>query len=233
MNEHLMKHGNSQEDFVNMATHELKSPVAILKAYVQMMSLKMNKTGQTEYLFITEKMDSQLDKLLNIISDLQDVTQIRSGSMNYHFSEFNINDSLRNSAEAIFASNPEIEIEFSLCSPDPVIKGDVDRIEQVITNFINNGLKYSRQHKFLKFSSVVEDGYLKVSVADKGMGIPFEKQPDIFKRFFRAGSPEQNKLPGLGLGLFISKEIIDAHLGEIGVDSKVDEGSEFWFKLLL
>lgn len=233
MNEHLINGETSQEDFVNMATHELKSPVAVLKAYIQMMSLKMNKAGQTEYLFITEKMDSQLDKLLNIISDLQDITQISSGSMNYHMNEYNINESLIYCAEVLEAANPGIEIEMALCSPDPLIRFDKDRIEQVITNLMNNGLKYSSSQKYLKISTYPEDGYLRVSVTDKGMGIPEDRQSDVFKKFFRVASSKANKLPGLGLGLFICKEIIDAHDGQIGVNSRVDVGSEFWFKLFL
>jgi signal transduction histidine kinase len=233
MSEHLINQGGIQQDLVYMAAHELKSPVTVLKAYVQMMSLKMNKAGQTDYLGITEKMDIQLDKLLNIIADLQDVTQITSGSLNYHFAELNIHESLRNCTDVLKLANPEVEIEFSLCSPDPVIKADKDRIEQVITNLTGNALKYSGSNKYLRITSTIENGNLKVCVGDKGEGISPEKLPYVFERFFRAGSADENKLPGLGLGLFICKEIISGHHGEIGVNSKLNEGSEFWFSLPL
>jgi len=233
MNEHLINQGGIQQDLVYMAAHELKSPVTVLKAYIQMISLKMNKAGQTDYLGIAEKMDVQLDKLLNIIADLQDATQITSGSLNYHFAELNINESLSNCIDVLKIANPEVEVEFSLCSPDPLIKADKDRIEQVITNLTGNALKYSGKNKYLKVTSTIEGDKLKICVADKGDGIPAEKLPYVFERFFRVGSPDENKLPGLGLGLFICKEIISGHQGEIGVSSKLGEGSEFWFSLPL
>jgi len=230
-NDELVRIEESHEDFVNMATHELKLPVTVLKAYAQMIHLKSKKPGFTEsYLEIIDKMDGQLDKLLNIISDLQDAVQAKSDSLNCLMNNFNINDSLRN-VDGILLSHPGVVVEFDLAYPDVIVNGDKERIEQVINNFIGNGLKYSGADKFIKISSKINDGWLKVTIEDHGYGIPAEKQPYIFDRFFRAGTSQLQKLPGLGLGLFICKEIIKQHNGKIGVNSEVGKGSEFWFCL--
>ncbi|WP_158799640.1 cell wall metabolism sensor histidine kinase WalK [Pedobacter sp. L105] len=228
----LIRMEKNQEDFVNMASHELKLPVTILKAYAQMVYLKKDKPGFDEnYLSITEKMDVQLDKLLNIIADLQDATRVNSDSLTCLMNEFNLNESLRNTVDEMLVSHPDVVIEYELAYPDPLIKGDRDRIEQVVNNLIGNGLKYSGAEKFIKITSVIEEDGIKVTIADHGYGIAPEKQSYIFDRFFRAGSAQLKKLPGLGLGLFICKEIIKQHQGTIGVKSEVGRGSEFWFCL--
>jgi len=231
-NEELLRLEKNHEDFVNMASHELKLPVTVLKAYIQMIALKREKPGFTEsFMTITEKMDTQLDKLLNIISDLHDATKVNSGSLNCLMNKFNLNESLRNSVDGILVATPGVTVEFDLAYADPIINGDKDRIEQVITNFIGNALKYSGAEKYLKITSIINDGWAKVSIEDHGFGISIEKQPYVFERFFRVSTPKVNQLPGLGLGLFICKEIIDQHNGKIGVISEEGKGSEFWFCL--
>lgn len=230
-NEELIRLEKNHEDFINMAAHELKSPVTVLKAYIQLISLKMNKQKHYDYPPVMDKMDMQLDKLLNLINDLQDAAKVKSESLSVLVNDFNINESIRNCTDAILAINPEATIEYELAEPDPVVKADQERIEQVITNFIGNGLKYSVREKRLKIKSSFHAGTVKIAVIDSGLGIPVEKQAHVFERFFRVRTPYVNQLPGLGLGLFICKEIIKQHDGEIGLNSEEGKGSEFWFSL--
>lgn len=231
-NEELDRLEKNHEDFVNMASHELKLPVTILKAYAQLVYLKKDKPGFEEnYLDITEKMDVQLDKLLNIISDLQDAIKVNSDSLSCLMTKFNLNDSLRDCVEEILISYPEAVVEYELIYPDPIVRGDKDRLEQVINNLISNGLKYSGNEKFIKISSVMEEGTIEVTIEDHGYGIAPEKQPYIFDRFFRVNTAQAKTAPGLGLGLFICKEIIKQHHGSIGVTSEVGKGSKLWFSL--
>lgn len=232
INSELLRLEKNQEDFVNMASHELKLPVTVLKAYIQMIGLKKGKPDFADnFVSITEKMDTQLDKLLNIIEDLQDATSVKSDSLTCLMSKFNLNESIRNCTEGALIAHPNATIEHELVQPDPIIEGDKDRIEQVIENFIGNGIKYSGSEKHLKICTIMQDDYVKVTISDHGFGIPAEKQPYVFERFYRAGTPQVKNLPGLGLGLFICKEIINKHHGKIGLDSEEGKGSEFWFCL--
>ena len=230
-NEEILLREKHLIDFVNMATHELKTPVTVLKAYIQLVEARLEKDGQQDYLKFLNKMDVQLDKLLNLISDLLDSTRISSGSLSCIFNEFNINDCLRECIESFKTSNPDVKIGCELISPDPIIVGDKDRIDQVVTNFISNAIKYSPSEKNVCVRNKVVDNHLLISVEDKGLGIPAEKQKDVFSRFYRVKTKSTEKLPGLGLGLFISSEIVKKHDGKIGLESELGKGSTFWFSL--
>lgn len=219
------------EDFVHMAAHELKTPVTVLKAYNQLFQAKLLKDQRQDELILAGKMETQLDKLINLISDLLDAARISSGSMSCVMTAFRINDCIKDSIEAINAANPNCKIECELENSDPIIWGDQDRIDQVLANLIGNAIKYSVHEKYVKIASALNNGNLVIKVFDKGMGIPLDRQKYVFERFYRASDPPMGTLPGLGLGLFISAEIIKKHAGTIGLESEVGKGSVFWFSL--
>lgn len=219
------------EDFVHMAAHELKTPVTVLKAYIQLFQAKLSRDQRREELVLAEKMDAQLDKLINLISDLLDAARISSGSLSCVMNDFSINDCITDCAEAIKAANPDCKIECELGGTDPVLKGDRDRIDQVLVNLVGNAVKYSPNEKHVKIVSELDKERLIIKVIDKGIGIPLERQKYVFERFYRANDPATGSLSGLGLGLFISAEIIKKHHGTIGLESEEGRGSVFWFKL--
>jgi len=229
--EEILERESHLIDFVNMATHELKAPVTVLKAYLQLVELRLSKDNQPEYSRFVVKMDAQVEKLLNLIADLLDSTRISAGSLSCIFNDFEINDCIRECIEGFKASNPDVEIEYELALSNPVVKGDRDRIDQVVTNFISNAIKYSPKGKYIHVKSRVSKDTIVVCVKDNGMGIPPEQQKHVFSRFYRVKSKSTEQLSGLGLGLFICSEIIKKHRGEIGVNSEEAKGSEFWFSL--
>ncbi len=221
-----------QEDFVHMATHELKSPVTVLKGYQQLLVSRIEaQDANKDYLSMLSKMNLQLDKLLSLIGDMLDSTRIKAGELNHHFSIFNINNCIRECVDAVKASFPNHQVHCELTSPDPLLRGDKDRIGQVITNFITNAIKYSPGKLEIKIITLREKGFAKVIVKDEGIGIPKSKLKQVFDRFYRVDTLPKDTFQGLGLGLFIASEIVKTHQGTIGVDSKEGEGSEFWFKL--
>lgn len=219
-----------QEDFVHMATHELKSPVTVLKGYLQLIISKMEKESQHEHLKLLHRMDGQIHKLITLIADMLDSTKLLAGELNHKFDDFNLNDCIRECVDAVKTTDPNYTINLELEPADPQLTGDAERIGQVITNFISNAIKYSPDKRHIKISSKVEHGWAKVSVRDYGIGIPKEKQHYIFDRFYRVDQ-RKAEFHGLGLGLYIASEIIKMHHGKIGVDSVLDEGSTFWFSI--
>lgn len=221
------------EDFVHMAAHELKTPVTVLKAYVQLFQARLARDQRNEELLLAGKMDAQLDKLINLISDLLDAARISSGSLSCIMTDFIVNECVTECAEAIKAANPDCNIECELERADPVIMGDRDRIDQVLVNLVSNAIKYSSNEKYVKIVSKLtsDKGRLIIKVIDKGIGIPMERQKFVFERFYRVSDPIKGGFPGLGLGLFISAEIVKKHHGTIGLESEEGKGSVFWFSL--
>jgi signal transduction histidine kinase len=229
------------EDFVHMATHELKAPVTVLKAYLQLaeMKLKMpeSQSGSTTiksmipFQELLAKMNFQLDKLVSLINDLLESTRIKSGALNCQMSTFDLNICLNDCIEGFKAAQPEAQIEYKSPEGSLLISGDEVRIEQVILNLLSNAVKYSPGKANVQVSCEQAGDKLIVRVKDQGMGIPDDMLDSIFSRFVRVKSQEMAKFPGLGLGLYICAEIIKVHGGEILVDSILGKGSTFWFSL--
>jgi signal transduction histidine kinase len=222
---------NLCQDFVNIAVHELKTPVSVMKAYLQLIMKQLHSENLTGYIATVEKMDLQLDKLLHLIADLQDGMHGDSNEIHCLMNDFSINDAIKGCYDNLKARYPQLTAVCNLAPDDPVVTGDRDRIEQVLNNLINNAVKYAGKENYLEMSAVVAGNHIVVSVVDKGPGIPEEKQEKIFQRFYRVKSPLTQQQSGLGLGLFICTQIIRKHHGQIGVNSEEGVGSEFWFSI--
>ena len=219
-----------QEDFVGMASHELKTPITALKGFLQLLERSHRKEEREKDFALITRMEAQLNRLLNLINDMLDITRIRSGELQYHFEWFNFNECIEDVVAASQASKSSHRIELNAAEL-PDIQGDKERIGQVINNLINNAVKYSPGKDKVEITAFVEDGFIKVKVKDLGIGIPKDKQTKIFERFYRVEALSKNTFEGLGLGLFISMEIIKKHKGQIGLESDEGIGSEFWFTI--
>ncbi len=217
---------NKKDEFLDAASHKLKTPLTSLKAYMQMLE-KIEKNAQA--VAFLAKCSYQIRRLEKLIQDLLDVSKINGSSLSYTIKRFNIADALRESVSASQLSSATHEIIIG-ANPDIFILGDRNRIEQVITNFIANAIKYSPEANRVYVSSVHKGDNVIVSVKDFGIGISSEHLEGLFDRFYRVETTAM-RFEGLGLGLFISSEILRRHNGNFWIESEVGKGSTFFFKL--
>lgn len=216
-----------KDDFVGIVSHELKTPVTSIKAYAQILHRRFLKAGDTNSAELLAKMDLQLGKLTHLIGDLLDVTKIESGKLKLHWERFSILELIHETVEFLQRTSSKHRLKIHT-TKGAVILADKERVSQVLTNFITNAIKYSPDAKDVIIEVKTTKEHVTVCVCDFGMGIPKENHTQIFERFYR-GSVES--YPGLGLGLYISKEIINRLKGQIWVDSEVGKGAQFCFRL--
>ena len=219
-----------KDEFISIASHELKTPVTSIKGYVQILRFKFEKEGNIAAAGLLNKVDLQINKLTTLISDLLDVKKIENGQLQFHEEIFDFNELIKEIIEETARVLNKHTIKYKLADTKSIY-GDRNKIGQVITNFIDNAGKYSPANTEICVETIVEKNIIKLLVRDFGIGIPQDQQTKIFERFFRVNGEEENTYAGLGLGLYISSEIIKRHNGIIGVESKEKQGSVFYFEL--
>lgn len=219
------------EDFIGIASHELKTPLTSLKAYTQVLEMRMKKENNTTSSILVSKIDKQIDRVVNMIFDLLDVTKLQSGILHLRKTHFDLNELIYEVVENLQNSSSTHKIRVT-SDTSVTLQADRSRIGQVITNLLGNGIKYSPGADEV-YISVRRDGPVAiVAVEDKGIGISQSEADKIFSRFYRVQSVKES-FQGLGLGLYISSQIISRHGGNMGVKSEVNKGSVFWFSLPL
>lgn len=219
-----------KDEFIGMASHELKTPVTSIKAYTQVLQHKFKKVENIKAFELLSKMDAQLDKLSNLISDLLDVTKAQAGKLQFHKSYFDINELVEEIAEEVQRTTSKHKIVVETDTTKSLL-GDRERIGQVMTNFLTNAIKYSPRANKIIIKTKLSDHKITMSVQDFGVGIPKKSLKKVFDRFFRVNGLKQETYPGLGLGLYISSEIVKRHSGKIWVESELGKGSTFSFDL--
>lgn len=220
---------HKKDEFISIASHELKTPLTSVKGYVQLLERSVNK-GDTETVKKhLAKAQVQLEKLNSLIADLLDISKIESGKLKFNKQYFSIDQLLDNVIEVMHQSNPEFKIHKRGIA-DCEIFGDEMRVEQVIVNFLTNAIKYSPGTSEIELTVDVKDEQLHIAVKDQGIGMLPEQLDHVFDKFYRVEETSQ-RFQGLGIGLYISSEIIKRHGGQIGVNSTYGKGSEFYFSM--
>lgn len=220
-------------EFLTIMTHQIRAPFANLKWVTDL--LLADKVGsldekQQEYLNILKENSNRLEELIDKIIT---VSKIEQGKLPLRMKLF----SLRELIDKVVlefkayaeASNVKVRIEER--GEIPTIMGDASQVREVVENFVDNAIKYTKKGGEVRISIFNKDKKLRFEVKDAGVGIPKEDQKYIFKKFFRSGSAMRHQTQGSGLGLFIAKSIIEAHKGKIGFLSQEGKGSTFWFTL--
>jgi PAS domain S-box-containing protein len=217
-----------KDEFIGIAGHELRTPITTIKGYLQLMEEQAETAVDRDFL---GKALRQVNKLNRLVGDLLDVSKIQAGKLQYNMIACRLLPLVREGMETVRQIYPGHSIDMILPAEDPVINADGAKIEQVLINFLSNAVKYSPDAAKIQVEVKMSEGQAIVSVKDFGIGIPPQYLDDIFNRYFRA-NPDSST-GGLGLGLYISKEIIRRHGGDIRVESKEGEGSVFYFSLPL
>jgi two-component system, chemotaxis family, CheB/CheR fusion protein len=221
----------TEEDLISVASHELKTPITSIKIFLEVL-LQMypeEKGNNTNYMLTRSK--AQVDRLIHLIQDLLDVTKIKSGKLELQLEEVCLNDILENVIQDVSSAISSHKIIKS-GQTNAKVRCDCVRIEQVITNLLTNAVKYSPGTGEVIVYITENIKNIQVDVKDFGTGIAKENLPKVFDRFFREHGPDKGMLSSLGLGLYISADIIKRHKGKIWADSEPGEGSVFHFTLL-
>jgi two-component system sensor histidine kinase VicK len=219
-----------KNDFIAMASHELKTPLTSLKAYIQLLAKKLDNNNDEFVANALTKAGNQVNKMANLIYGFLDLSRLESGKLQIKMQDFDINKLLaENIAEAQLINNNHLII-FNAAG-EVMVHADRERIGQVINNFLSNAIKYSPKDSTVTITTKTCDDEIEVSVSDTGMGIKPKDQEKLFQRFYRVDSDEINNITGFGIGLYLASEIIQRHKGKIWVNSEENKGSTFSFSL--
>jgi PAS domain S-box-containing protein len=219
-----------KDEFISIASHELKTPVTSVKGYIQLLKHKFRNQEDPNAVTLLNKADNQLKKLTNLINELLDVKKMENGQLQYNSELFDLDElvlEILEETEQAFVNHRFVYEKCESCQ----IQGDRNKIGQVITNLLENAGKYSPAGSIITVSTVLDNNKVTLFVKDSGMGIPESQQQRIFERFYRVNGDRENTYSGLGLGLYISAEIVKRHNGRIGVESIENRGSTFYFDI--
>ncbi|HTK20693.1 MAG TPA: ATP-binding protein [Mucilaginibacter sp.] len=220
-----------KDEFIGVASHELKTPLTSLKGYLQLILLHQKDELPATVKQYINKAVIALGKLQFLVDDLLDMSKIKAGRLSYNLDVINLKDVVATCVDNAIHMNPNYTIETEN-TEDFMIKGNAERVEQVLMNLINNAVKYSNGSRMVIIRTYKYGDCARVAVTDFGIGLSEEQRQKVFERFYRV-EDKKNMTSGLGMGLYISSEIINTHNGKIGVESELGKGSTFYFDLPL
>jgi PAS domain S-box-containing protein len=232
-NAQLKKLNQIKTDFFNITSHELRTPVSAIKGYIQILLKQILgeiNEAQKKGLDVVLRNTNRLD---NLIQELLDISRLESGTMKFIVEKTNIEKLVKEIVEnmQVFANQKRIKINIKLQKGIPDLMTDQERIKQVLMNLVNNAIKFSPEDSVINIYAKMKKDHVLFQVQDYGKGIPKNKQQKIFEKFYQVDSGEDRKFGGVGLGLSISKKIVNAHGGKIWVESVLNKGSSFKFLL--
>ena len=221
-----------RKEYLGNVSHELKTPLFSIQGYIETL-----KDGAVENLNIRDKylerIGKSVERLLNIVKDLDMISQLETGEISLNYSKFDINLLIKEIFELLEMQAQNRTAKLHLQNTSPVfVNADKQKISQVLINLISNAIHYSnREEALIKIKTVTNNNLAIIQISDNGMGIKPEALPRIFERFYRVESSRNRKDGGSGLGLAIVKHIMEAHKQNISVESTYLEGTTFTFSL--
>jgi PAS domain S-box-containing protein len=221
-----------KDEFISMASHELKTPITTLKGFTDLLLRKFKRQGMQEEVPMLTRMDAQIKRLTRLIDELLDASKAQAGQLVYEEEPVDLAALLQETVEVLQPTSSTHTLIVRETT-HAMVMGDKDRLGQVLTNLISNAIKYSPQANQVDLAITTSDKTVMLRIRDDGIGIPKAHQKHIFDRFYRARDPHSKAFPGLGIGLYIAHEIVKRHGGEITVESEEGKGSTFVVSLPL
>jgi PAS domain S-box-containing protein len=216
-----------KDEFISIASHEMKTPLTSAKAYLQLLEMSVGENNET--LLYAQKASDAIERLNKLISELLDASRIQHGKLNYNNMLFNLEEMIDNTIENVQYSYTTHKI-IKTGSITQSIFGDRDRLQQVVINLLTNAIKYSPKANEVIVNVEEQNNHVKISITDKGIGMSEKHLEKIFDRYYRV---EEHAIhfQGLGIGLYISYDIVKRHQGNMWVESTPEQGSTFYFTL--
>jgi PAS domain S-box-containing protein len=221
-----------KDEFISVASHELKTPITILKGFTQVLLRKLERQGMQGADPMLTKMEAQINRLTRLIDELLDVSKIQAGRLDYDEEPVDLAALLQETVEILQPTTLTHTLIVGETT-QAMVMGDKDRLGQVLTNLMNNAIKYSPQANQVDLAITTSNKTVTLRIRDYGVGIPKAHQRHIFERFYRGRDSQNKAFPGLGMGLYIAHEIVKRHGGEITVESEEGKGSTFVVSLPL
>lgn len=222
-----------KNDFIAMASHELRSPLTTIQGYMQLVASRAKKGGDDFVIAALEKSNAQVKKMSKLINGFLNVSSFEAGKISLNQEIFGIHELLAEIVDEVKFISAKHTI---IILPGPVfsVYADRDKIGQVVTNFLSNAVKYSPVGTTVRVSAqALEDHTITVCIKDEGTGVMEKDRDKLFDRYYRVDNVQTRKVPGFGLGLYLSAEIIQQHKGKIWVEDNEENGSAFYFSLPL
>lgn len=221
-----------KNDFISMVSHELKTPLTSMNSYIQVLEGRARKSGDELATGMLEKARKQAAKMTTLINGFLNISRLESGKIHIERKRFDLADLVKETEEEMVTQINSHNIVFAPVERT-IINADIDKIGQVITNLISNAVKYSPNGSTINVVCITDNGYARVSISDQGIGINQDDLPKLFERFYRANNTGNRNIAGFGIGLYLCYEIIKRHEGRIWAESRLGEGSTFYFELPL
>jgi signal transduction histidine kinase len=228
--EELRRLSALRADFVSLVSHELRSPMAAVIGAARTLQERWRSLAPEQREAFLALIADETNRLANLIGDVLHTSQIEAGTFSYAFSDVDLGRLVEDAVATAAIGQDEVQVKATVSSSLPPIRGDRERLRQVLANLLENAIKYSPSGDEVEVRAQQENGKVKISVVDHGPGIPHDQQRLIFEKFGRADIAGGSK-PGTGLGLFIARSIAEAHGGTIDVRSSPNAGSTFTLTL--
>jgi PAS domain S-box-containing protein len=217
--------------FVSVISHELKSPVSIIKGYADTLRREDAQWDTDTLRQGLAVIAEESDRLNRLIDNLLDASRLQASTFKLELSYVQVDKLAEKVMEEFRVQSTEHMFTLDFPADFPAVQGDTERLRQVLANLLSNAIKYSPRGGLIRTGGWADDDWIYVYVADEGIGIPQSEQEHIFERFYRVESPLSRRTEGTGLGLYLCKEVIEAHGGKIWVQSEPGKGAKFIFKL--
>ncbi len=216
-----------KSDFVSNVSHELRTPLSLIRLYAE--TLEMGRlTSPEKYQEYYRIIRKESERLTGLINNILDFSRIEAGRKEYDFRETDMSELVHNTLDSYRYQLEQNGFQFEEKIDEvPALRVDREAMARSLLNLVNNALKYSQDRKFIGVNLYRDNGSVKLEVVDQGIGIPHDEQQKIFEKFYRVGDPLVHNTKGSGLGLSLVRHIVQAHGGEVSVDSTPGQGSKF------